>query len=357
VARRIRGVQALEQAGAQVLVVACDVTDKVALAAVLADAERRLGPIRGVIHAAGVPPAGMLLLGDDERHRAVLAPKVAGTRVLMELLGGRVDVMVVCSSLNAVKGFPGAAAYSAANAFLDAFARSVHGAPGASVVSIGWNRWRESGMAVDAAGAPLAADQGISDAEGAQVLRRVLAADPGPHVLVSERDLRDVLGAARPGEPAPGTEATGDDGAPVAAGAHARPALSCAFVAPDTLLERELAAIWEEFLGIQPIGAHDDFFELGGHSLLAMRVVNRIGQLHAQARLTLRALFDAPTIAGLAARLAPLLAAGAPARSAPTAAPAANGLDELDPEAVAGLSDDEVTALLERLAGEGRKAP
>ncbi len=362
--RAIRGVMALEQSGAEVLALSGDVTDRAAMVALLAEAERRLGPIRGVIHAAGVPPTGLLARMDGARAATVLAPKVAGTAVLMELLGERADFIVLCSSLNAVKGFPGAAAYSAANACLDAFARSVEGRPGARVVSIGWNRWRESGMAVDAAGAPLAADQGITDAEGREVLLRVLAARPGAHVLVSERDLREVLGAARPGEPAAEGAAAQDGASSPASEAHARPALATDFVAPASELERELALVWEEFFGIRPLGIHDDFFELGGHSLLAMRVVNRIGPRYPGSKLTLRALFDAPTIAGLAARLG----GAAQADMAPAAGrtpdavipgrPAAQaGLDELDPDALAGLSDDEVASLLARLSEDGSRAP
>jgi acyl carrier protein len=44
-------------------------------------------------------------------------------------------------------------------------------------------------------------------------------------------------------------------------------------VAPSTDNEKALAAIWQEVLGVDQVGVHDDFFELGGHSLLAVRVV------------------------------------------------------------------------------------
>src|SRR4029077_12494637 len=54
---------------------------------------------------------------------------------------------------------------------------------------------------------------------------------------------------------------------------RARPALSNPFEAPGSEIERRLAAIWTELLGIDEIGAHDDFFDLGGHSLLATRVL------------------------------------------------------------------------------------
>ena len=49
---------------------------------------------------------------------------------------------------------------------------------------------------------------------------------------------------------------------------HSRPELLTRFVPPSTELERKIAEIWQELLGIQQVGIHDDFFELGGHSLM-----------------------------------------------------------------------------------------
>ena len=70
-------------------------------------------------------------------------------------------------------------------------------------------------------------------------------------------------------------------------------------VAPGTALEQQLARIWGEVLGRERIGAHDDFFALGGHSLLLGRVRVRIRQ-ELGADVTLRELFEHPTVAGLA---------------------------------------------------------
>jgi hypothetical protein len=50
------------------------------------------------------------------------------------------------------------------------------------------------------------------------------------------------------------------------------------FVAPRDPVEELLASIWQELLGIERVGIHDDFFELGGHSLLATRVIARVQQ-------------------------------------------------------------------------------
>jgi acyl transferase domain-containing protein len=83
---------------------------------------------------------------------------------------------------------------------------------------------------------------------------------------------------------------------------HSRPELATPYAAPRTDTERVLAGIWEDVLGIRPVGIHDDFYELGGHSLLALQVLSRVRQALG-AELPLRAIFDAPTVARLAVRI------------------------------------------------------
>ena len=85
-------------------------------------------------------------------------------------------------------------------------------------------------------------------------------------------------------------------------------------VAPRTELERQLAAIWQEILGIDAVGVTDGFFDLGGHSLLAVRMFAVLEQRHGH-RLPLAAIVATPTIEGLAAQLTALTtsdAAGTP---------------------------------------------
>ncbi len=81
-----------------------------------------------------------------------------------------------------------------------------------------------------------------------------------------------------------------------------RPALKSPFVGPRTPLEEKLAQLWAGVLGLDEVGVHDGFLDLGGDSLMATQVVSRVlTQFHA--RVSLRALFDAPTVADMAALL------------------------------------------------------
>jgi acyl carrier protein len=80
-------------------------------------------------------------------------------------------------------------------------------------------------------------------------------------------------------------------------------------VAPRTPLEKVLARIWMDILGISEVGVLDSFFDLGGHSLAATRVVTQIQDVF-PLEVPLRTLFEAPTLAELAARLEDLGTAG-----------------------------------------------
>ena len=75
------------------------------------------------------------------------------------------------------------------------------------------------------------------------------------------------------------------------------------YVAPHDATETKLVVLWQEVLGIGKVGIHDNFFELGGHSLTATILIGRIYQAF-QMEVSLRQIFQTPTIAGLAECLA-----------------------------------------------------
>ena len=78
-----------------------------------------------------------------------------------------------------------------------------------------------------------------------------------------------------------------------------RPELQETMVAPRTAIEETVAGIWAAVLGLTHVGIYDNFFDLGGHSLKATQAMSRVRSALAM-DVPLRALFEAPTVAGLA---------------------------------------------------------
>lgn len=74
---------------------------------------------------------------------------------------------------------------------------------------------------------------------------------------------------------------------------------SPAYVAPTNQVEQTIAEIWQELFGVERVGIHDNFFDLDGNSLLGIQLMSRLRQVF-MAEIPMTALFEAPTIAGLA---------------------------------------------------------
>ncbi len=139
-------VDELEAAGAVVRVVACDVSDRSAVADLVASVPEGF-VLRGVVHAAGVLDDGVIGSLTPERVDGVLAPKADAAWYLHEAtkdLG--LDLFALVSSLSGVLGTPGQGNYAAANAFLDALA-VYRRESGLAAQSVSWGLWAlDSGM-------------------------------------------------------------------------------------------------------------------------------------------------------------------------------------------------------------------
>ncbi|HEY3995581.1 MAG TPA: type I polyketide synthase [Mycobacterium sp.] len=136
-------VDGLQRAGAHVSVVACDVADRDAVAAML-DRVPAQYPLRGVIHAAGILDDGLISSLTPDRVATVLRAKVDGAWNLHELTQGMdLSMFVVFSSMAGIVGTPGQANYAAANSFLDGLVayRRTHALPG---LSLAWGLWEQA---------------------------------------------------------------------------------------------------------------------------------------------------------------------------------------------------------------------
>lgn len=149
--------EALREKGADVVYAACDIAKAAEVENVAARIARDQGPLKGIIHTAGVLDDGYILTQDPAKAAGVFAPKVAGTVNLDRATQDQpLDFFVLCSSIASVFGNAGQAAYAAANAFMDAFAESRSAEVAADkrkgkTIAVAWPLWSEGGMTVDMA--------------------------------------------------------------------------------------------------------------------------------------------------------------------------------------------------------------
>jgi acyl carrier protein len=268
-----------------------------------------------VIHAAGISGGGLVQLKTSDASEKVLSSKVAGTLVLDSLLDvAKLDFLILCSSIDAILPIFGEVDYCAGNAFLDAYAAAQNAKGLRQVISINWDRWREVGMAQNSIVPRNMEEQkralletAIRPAEGVEAFRRILSAGL-PQVVVMTHDLTRLITEIANSPKAAGNAAASDDEMLqlAAEAGHSRPDLANDFVAPETEIQKNLAEIWIEVLGIEQIGIEDNFFEMGGHSLLATGVLSRIRSKFGVS-VPLRTIFETPTIRELATHLETLL--------------------------------------------------
>ncbi len=160
--------------GAEVEFVQADLRDADQARTAVARARERFGALHGVFHTAGTLNDSLFAFKTRADAEGVLAPKVQGTLALDAALGeAPLDLFVLFSSISSIAGLAGQADYTAANAFLDAFAHARSARDGSCVVAVNWSAWRDVGMAARLAGA---ADGGTGEEEVHPVLGRRLFA-------------------------------------------------------------------------------------------------------------------------------------------------------------------------------------
>ncbi|HEX8272304.1 MAG TPA: beta-ketoacyl synthase N-terminal-like domain-containing protein [Longimicrobiaceae bacterium] len=282
----------------------------------------RFGALHGLVHVLERPgPADRAAIPEldaaaSERELRRLAEELAA---LEDALGGApLDFCFLEGALAGVLGGGGLLHAAAAGALAAGWARRFAGLHPGPCASVQCDRWWPEGAAAPAGGGegPAGDEPALSPAQAERAWECLLRLRGEPELVVSATDLGARLERAEGAPPAPAARA--GEGAPRS---HARPALDTPFHAPGSELESRLAGIWGELLGMEGLGVHDNFFELGGHSLLALQIASRVREAFG-VELPLRAIFEAPTVAGLAA-----------------------AVEELVFEAVAALSEDEVRSL------------
>ncbi|MCS7475354.1 SDR family NAD(P)-dependent oxidoreductase [Umezawaea endophytica] len=304
--------------GAEVRLVACDLTDPAAVAKLVADCAPAL---TAVFHLAGVLDDGVLASLTPDRLDAVLAPKVTAAWALhtaTEHLD--LSAFVLYSSASGLFGRPGQANYAAANAFLDALARH-RVATGLPAQSLAWGLWETEGGGMGEGVRQDRATAAITPRHGNLLLDRALRT-PEPVLLLAPLDLdvlRDdpdtppIFAAVLPPRPA-AVQAVDVEPAAESPGAWRTVLSGLPAAERQTELARLLTAEMALVLGFADPAAFPvdrGFDEVGFDSLTAVQLRNRVAYATG-ARLAATMVLDHPTLDALTAYVHSVLADSLP---------------------------------------------
>ncbi|HEU5332716.1 MAG TPA: thioester reductase domain-containing protein [Actinocrinis sp.] len=279
---RVEAVRSLERLGVTVDVVACDVTDEPALAALFRDLAADPRPLRGVIHAAGLSIPQFVRDVDQAEYRKVWRPKIIGGILLHRLsAGAQLDFFLGFSSIAATWGSQHLSSYSSANAFLDGLAhyRAAAGLPG---LAVDWGPWAQESNLFGEDVMNFLKSTGLRPLAPPQCLKLLgsLLAGDDPQMVVCGADwavYRSVM-EARTDRPMLSTITIADAAGDEAGSAGLVDALLAAEPAGrGTLLLDFLREVLSEVLGVaaDSLDAAADVMTYGLDSLMVMDVVRR----------------------------------------------------------------------------------
>jgi phthiocerol/phenolphthiocerol synthesis type-I polyketide synthase E len=299
--RRIRKLMELEELGAQVMVFSADVASQTQMRDVVEQVTARFGALHGVIHAAGLAGEKALKLlpevdrAECEKH---FQAKVYGSYVLEKILAGKsLDFCLLISSNASILGGLGMTCYTSASTFLDAFAARRDQPAGTHWMSTTWDGWLLDDEATSASYKTSMDRYAMLPGESIEAFKRALSVDTENQIAISTGDLpaRIDLWIKRKGAGLL-SEPSQSDARPL----HPRPELGTAYVAWSNDTERVIVEIWQELLGVERVGIHDNFFDLGGNSLVGLKVISGLKR-ELNVEIPVTALFEGPTVKSLAA--------------------------------------------------------
>ncbi|MCC5602616.1 type I polyketide synthase [Nostoc favosum] len=291
--------QSLDDASVDYMSENVDITDREQLKQAIAHAEQKFGQLHGVFYSTPMSNEhSMALLHQltPNHWNYNYRTKVQGLFALAEVIGNKhLDFCLLQSSLSSVLGGLGLAAYAAANAVIDMFAVKQNQVSTFSWISINWDACRDDASEINSGfGANLAA-LALTPQEVWDATCRVLSLGLPEAVIVSKSSLHKRLEQWVIPKSSNGTKTESST-----ENAHTRPNLANEYIPPSNEIEQAIAQIWQELLGITPIGIHDNFFDLGGHSLLAIQAISRKRDRFGIELSMRNLLYEAPTVAAIA---------------------------------------------------------
>ena len=293
----------LEAMGADVRVFQADLSDQSNLLNCFGEIEKELGSISGVIHGAGFYHYTPIATSAYESMNAIFQPKVDGTLALYRCIKDKpLDFVMLQASLSSVTPLKNFSAYSGANLFLDGFATYLHSVNGLKTIAVNWDIFKSSeseiGVATEEEQEMNQAHvqfvkSGISHEEGRKIFDKLLH-EYSSQVIISRNDPAHVLEVLH-GQDA---ETKAEEDRSYLVSLAPRPDLTAPYVAPHTLLEKDISEVWKTVLGFEKVGLNDNFFELGGDSLKGLTLISKLNKKF-QLGLVISNFFKDPTISRL----------------------------------------------------------
>lgn len=299
----IKSLIALEEAGAEVLALKCDIGRYDDVEHLISTAVECFGDINGILHLAGAADLRYLPRMTDAVSESEFRPKITGLLNLEKAVGSiaeckKLDFVVMFSSLASILGGYGMTAYTAANRFMDTFTQANARRHGVRWFCVNWDDWDfEYTKEQVAAYQQTAAQFSMTPAEGVEALERIIARPDPLQILVTTRPMesrvRQWLHQSTQSE----EDVKADVSAETSTDVSERTGAST--------IEGRILEVYLDVLGVPDLAEKDNFFDAGGDSLLAAKLLLKLRRSvteHAQ-KLTLESVFDYPSVRKLSAWL------------------------------------------------------
>jgi len=306
--RIMRETIALKKQGAEIIVLGTDTSSYAETKKTIEKAEQTLGPINGILHAAGAYALNrsVFIRDADLFNSEYNFRTIAHPMYLLDLLFSErdLDFRLCLGSLGSILGGFGYNSYAAASAYMSALAakRRTTSRPWQmqawDSLDIEWqvedlsvsDEFKEIMNNIIDRALPIA----LTLDEGLESFDRLFGINDSYQVVISATDINERLNywvkqdsLGKELEVVEETERTN------------RPELSTRYVEPRNDVERKIATMWEGVFGVSGIGAFDNFYDLGGNSLMATQLMSHIKK-SLKVDLPLNVLFESPTISALA---------------------------------------------------------
>ncbi len=267
VSSKIQKLLALEKLGAEVLVIRTNITNHEQIYQYLAP--EKIGTIHGVICSTGITREDVFLsipeIGKIELQQ-LLDSHIEKIIILEKILQSRkLDFCIISSSLSSILGGFGLALYSGLNQLTDTFFQRHNQTNSVLCTIINWDKLQLDATQTE--------DLAITKTETIEVFKRILSLREQTQIIVSTVDINARSDRTFKLNSLSNSKSSSQIDL---SSRYSRPNLSNSYVAPTNELEKQIAEIWQELLGITQVGIYDNFYDLGGDSLIATQLVSRL---------------------------------------------------------------------------------